>query len=244
LIHYDTFTEDDTRFHIAETALAVHSIHEAAFIHRDIKPDNLLFDSKGHIKLSDFGLATGFHRLHDSSYYQKLLEEKEHNLPPVKIDISRKDKMATWKKNRRKLAYSTVGTPDYIAPEVFMQKGYGAECDWWSLGVIMYEMLVGYPAFCAQTNHETYKKIMNWRETLVFPDDVEISAEAKDLIQRWCCEPEHRLGVNGIDEIKAHPFFKGIDWENIRQMKPPFVPKLQSISDTSYFPMEELTEVP
>jgi len=110
----------------------------------------LLFDQNGHIKLSDFGLATGFHRLHDSIYYQKLLEDKDAQLPQVKIDISRKDKMATWKKSRRKMAYSTVGTPDYIAPDVFMQKGYSAECDWWSLGVIMYEMLVGYPTFCSQ----------------------------------------------------------------------------------------------
>uniref|UniRef100_H3C7T3 Protein kinase domain-containing protein n=4 Tax=Euteleosteomorpha TaxID=1489388 RepID=H3C7T3_TETNG len=81
-------------------------------------------------------------------------------------------------------AFSTVGTPDYIAPEVFMQNGYNKLCDWWSLGVIMYEMLIGYPPFCSETPQETYRKVMNWRETLIFPPEVPISEKAKDLILR------------------------------------------------------------
>ena len=159
------------------------------------------------MKLSDFGLATGFHRTHDSNYYQRLLggkdgqqqqQQAQHqgnkhgaNLgsgmvggEKVNLTLSRKDKLATWKKNRRALAYSTVGTPDYIAPEVFMQCGYGKECDWWSMGCIMYEMLVGYPPFCSETPHETYKKIMNWQNELQF-DDVHLSREAHDLITRY-----------------------------------------------------------
>lgn len=77
-----------------------------------------------------------------------------------------------------------MGTPDYIAPEIFQMKGYGKECDWWSLGAIMFECLVGYPPFCSETPHETYTKIMNWRYHLVFPDDVHLSREAEDLIRR------------------------------------------------------------
>ena len=76
-----------------------------------------------------------------------------------------------------------VGTPDYIAPEVFMQTGYTSSCDWWSLGVIMYEMLIGYPPFCSENPTETYRKVMTWRETLVFPPEVPISNQARDLIQ-------------------------------------------------------------
>ena len=86
--------------------------------------------------------------------------------------------------NYENKAYSTVGTPDYIAPEVFMQTGYGKECDWWSVGVIMFEMLIGYPPFCSETPTETYRKIMNFKETIQFPDDTPISDEAHDLIER------------------------------------------------------------
>ncbi|KAG8142594.1 hypothetical protein E2320_005800 [Naja naja] len=103
-------------------------------------------------------------------------------LPGAFQNMNSKRKAETWKKNRRQLAYSTVGTPDYIAPEVFMQTGYNKLCDWWSLGVIMYEMLIGYPPFCSETPQETYRKIMNWKETLVFPPEVPISEKAKDLI--------------------------------------------------------------
>ena len=77
-----------------------------------------------------------------------------------------------------------MGTPDYIAPEVFLQKGYGRECDWWSVGTIMFEMLVGYPPFCSEHPNETYQKILNWKEELRFPDDVHISMEAEDLIRK------------------------------------------------------------
>ena len=77
-----------------------------------------------------------------------------------------------------------MGTPDYIAPEIFLLKGYGNECDWWSLGAIMFECLVGYPPFCSETPHETYKKIVNWQYHLAFPDDVHLSHEAEDLIRR------------------------------------------------------------
>ena len=118
LIKYDTFSEDVTRFYIAETVLAIESVHKMGFIHRDIKPDNLLIDKDGHIKLSDFGLCTGFHRSHDSNYYQKLLEgamfvnkpkskTSEQNTTKLTTNGSqRQETHATWKKNRRQLVSS------------------------------------------------------------------------------------------------------------------------------------------
>ncbi|KAI7901000.1 serine/threonine-protein kinase orb6 [Cokeromyces recurvatus] len=245
LIKYDTFSEPVTRFYIAEIVLALEAIHNLGFIHRDIKPDNILIDKDGHIKLSDFGLSTGFHKTHDSQYYQRLLEGAQNSTGPDFINLNtHKEKIATWKKNRRALAYSTVGTPDYIAPEIFLQRGYGQECDWWSLGAIMFECLCGYPPFCSENPHDTYRKIMNWRETLIFPDDQPISREAEDLIRRLICDPEHRLGRNGAEEIKQHPFFYGINWEQIRNERSPHIPQLKSITDTSYFPTEELEAVP
>lgn len=132
-------------------------------------------------------------------------------------------------------AFSTVGTPDYIAPEVFMQTGYNKLCDWWSLGVIMYEMLIGYPPFCSETPQETYKKVMNWKETLIFPPEVPISDKAKDLILRFCCEWEHRIGAPGVEEIKNNSFFEGVDWEHIRERPAAISIEIKSIDDTSNF---------
>ncbi|KAJ2922095.1 hypothetical protein H1R20_g15002, partial [Candolleomyces eurysporus] len=196
LIKYDTFSEDVTRFYIAECVLAIEAVHRMGFIHRDIKPDNILIDKEGHVKLSDFGLSTGFHKHHDSNYYQRLLESAKNAngtkaaarnsvmVNSINLTISNKDQIATWKANRRKLAYSTVGTPDYIAPEIFLQKGYGKECDWWSLGAIAFECLVGYPPFCSESTHETYQKIMQWKKYLFFPDDIHLSAEAENFITK------------------------------------------------------------
>jgi len=155
------------------------------------------------------------------------------------LTISNKD-IATWKANRRKLAYSTVGTPDYIAPEIFLQKGYGKECDWWSLGAIMFECLVGYPPFCSESTHETYQKILHWKQSLAFPDDVHLSPEALDLIKRMITSADQRLTV---EQLKRHPFFYGVYWATIRNIDAPFVPRLSSITDTSYFPTDEIDQV-
>ena len=78
-----------------------------------------------------------------------------------------------------------MGTPDYIAPEIFLQQGYGQECDWWSLGAIMFECLVGYPPFCSENAHDTYRKIIDWKNQLYFPDDVRLSRESEDMIRRY-----------------------------------------------------------
>ncbi|BES98186.1 serine threonine-protein kinase [Nesidiocoris tenuis] len=234
LMKKDTLSEECTQFYIAETALAIDSIHRLGFIHRDIKPDNLLLDARGHIKLSDFGLCTGLKKSHRTDFYRDLSQAKPSDFTSNPMDSKRRAE--SWKKNRRALAYSTVGTPDYIAPEVFLQTGYGTSCDWWSLGVIMYEMLIGYPPFCSENPQETYRKVMAWRDTLVFPPEVPISEEAKETVLRFCSEADTRLGAGrGTDELRHVPFFRGVDWDHMRERPAAIQVDVKSIDDTSNF---------
>lgn len=114
------------------------------------------------------------------------------------------------------MAYSTVGTPDYIAPEVFSKQGYNQTADWWSLGAILFEMLVGYPPFFSDEPGQTCQKIINWKKTLFIPPEAKLSTAAYDLITRLMNDANIRLGINGVNEIKAHPFFTGIDWKNLK----------------------------
>ena len=223
LIEKDKLTEEEAKFYTAELILAVESIHKLDCIHRDIKPDNILIDKSGHIKLSDFGLAKVSDKLYDKT------PTKDPNYNPNK-------------KTHQKL-YSCVGTAFYVAPEVLNKKGYTQEIDWWSVGVIFYEMLVGYAPFCAQETQEVCSKILRFKEYLQVPNDVKLSKEALDLIYKMISDSKDRLGKNGSEEIKSHPFFKGIDWDNIRNtMKPPFVPDIKNDYDTKYFDVLEEEE--
>ncbi|TMS21422.1 Rho-associated protein kinase 2 [Larimichthys crocea] len=136
---------------------------------------------------------------------------------------------------------TAVGTPDYISPEVLKSQGgdgyYGRECDWWSVGVFIFEMLVGDTPFYADSLVGTYSKIMDHKNSLNFPDDVEISKDAKNIICAFLTDREVRLGRNGVEEIKRHPFFKNDQWtfNTIRDTVAPVVPELSSDIDTSNF---------
>lgn len=133
-----------------------------------------------------------------------------------------------------------MGTPDYIAPEVLRKQGYGMECDWWSLGAIMFEMLVGYPPFYSDDPMTTCRKIVNWHVCLKIPDEAKLTPEAADLIARLMCDVDNRLGSNGVAEIKSHPFFRGMDWEGLYKQTPPYQPTIKHELDTQNF--EEFQE--
>ncbi|KAL9431130.1 hypothetical protein AB3S75_026344 [Citrus x aurantiifolia] len=239
LMRKDTLTEDEARFYVAETVLAIESIHKHHYIHRDIKPDNLLLDKYGHLRLSDFGLCKPLDcstlQEQDFTIGNNLNGSSQNNERPAAPKRTQQEQLQHWQKNRRMLAYSTVGTPDYIAPEVLLKKGYGMECDWWSLGAIMYEMLVGYPPFYSDDPMSTCRKIVNWRTHLKFPEEAKLSIEAKDLISKLLCNVNQRLGAKGADEIKVHPWFDGVDWARIYQMEAAFIPEVNDELDTQNF---------
>ena len=151
LMEKDILSEEESRFYIAETILAVDSVHKLNYIHRDLKPDNLLIGSDGHVKLSDFGLCkhVEIRPRHSTTVLENLRQDNLQDQDtgnPNGLAKNLYNKRAEYKRNR-KLAYSTVGTPDYIAPEVFGQAGYNETVDWWSVGCIVYEMLTGQPPF-------------------------------------------------------------------------------------------------
>jgi len=258
LMKKEILTEDEARFYTAEMILAVDSVHKLNCIHRDLKPDNILIDKYGHIQLSDFGLA----KIADKTFFpltvkdfpepKRIINSQMDSITTVStntnntnlnINISKLNQNLNIKnknikkfpKKNRLIAYSTVGTPDYIAPEVFGQNGYGEEADWWSIGVMFFEMVVGFPPFFSENPSDTCKKIVKWKEHFSIPSDANLSPEAESFILRMVSPPETRLGVKGVEEIKRHPFFKGIDWNNIRKMKAPFIPELKNDYDTHYF---------
>ena len=215
LIKKDILTEDEAKFYTAELILAIENIHKLDCIHRDIKPDNVLIDKTGHIKLSDFGLAKVSPKIFEINYNNN-----------ENIDF----KPDTHQKN-----YSCVGTAYYVAPEVLKKKGYGPEVDWWSVGVIFFEMLFGYAPFHSKETNQVCHKVLNWQKYLVIPSKIKISKEAEDLIWKLINNSNQRLGIGGAEEIKKHPFFKDVDWDNIRNTKAPFIPRLKNDYDTHYF---------
>ncbi|RWR82339.1 serine/threonine-protein kinase tricorner-like protein [Cinnamomum micranthum f. kanehirae] len=248
LVRKDILTEDDSRFYDGEMILAIESIHKHNYIHRDIKPDNLLLDRYGHLRLSDFGLCKPLDCNNFPSLNEKDITMGNNNIEVLQSDgrpsapkRTQQERLQHWRKNRRTL--STVGTPDYIAPEVLLRKGYGMECDWWSLGAIMYEMLVGYPPFYSDEPMATCRKIVNWRSHLKFPEEAMLSPEAKDLISILLCNVEKRLGGKGADEIKAHPWVEGVQWHRLYHMEAAFIPEVNDELDTQNFEKFEEVDV-
>lgn len=230
LMKKDILNEEESAFYTAEIVASVEAVHNLSCIHRDLKPDNLLIDKEGHLKLSDFGLS----KMSDSANFP-MLAQKEEQLSNAGNETIDKAKV---KRDRAK-AYSTVGTPDYIAPEVFGESGYDKSADWWSVGAILFEMMVGYPPFFADNPSDTCKKIIQWKKYLTIPAEANLSREAISLIKKLMTSASQRLT---LPEIKQHPFFKSIDWENLRTKKAPFKPKIKNDWDTCYFDVFEEEE--
>jgi microtubule-associated serine/threonine kinase len=201
------------RLYIAETLLAIEYLHSCGIVHRDLKPDNLLITAIGHIKLTDFGLSKIGLMNRTTLVSEGCLNEtqqfKDHDL---------------------------CGTPDYIAPEVILRQGYGKPVDYWALGIILYEFLIGIVPFLGGSPEELFTNIIN--EEVEYPQGEEaLDPNAESLIQMLLEKnPVDRLGtIGGAPDVAAHPFFAQLDFHSLLRQKAEFVPNLENDEDTSYF---------
>ncbi|XP_076871039.1 microtubule-associated serine/threonine-protein kinase 2 isoform X3 [Brachyhypopomus gauderio] len=213
LKHIGALPVDMSRMYFAETVLALEYLHNYGIVHRDLKPDNLLITSMGHIKLTDFGLSKiGLMSL-TTNLYEGHIE----------------------KDTREFLDKQVCGTPEYIAPEVILRQGYGKPVDWWAMGVILYEFLVGCAPFFGDTPEELFGQVIS--DEIIWPEEDEaLPPDAQDLISKLLRQnPLERLGTGSAFEVKQHRFFTDLNWSSLLRQKAEFIPQLESEDDTSYF---------
>ncbi|KAK8444323.1 hypothetical protein SEVIR_9G117800v4 [Setaria viridis] len=199
--------EDVARVYLAEVVLALEYLHSMQIVHRDLKPDNLLIAHDGHIKV---GLINSTDDLSGPAVSGASLYGDDE---PQMSELEQMDHRAR-RQNR-----SAVGTPDYLAPEILLGTGHGCSADWWSVGVILFELIVGIPPFNAEHPQTIFDNILNRK--IPWPHvPEEMSVEARDLIAKLLTEdPHQRLGANGASEVKRHPFFKDISWDTLARQK-------------------------
>lgn len=216
---FGKFSLERALFYTAEIIEGIKELHRMGIIYRDLKPENVLLDSAGHIKLTDFGLSKQFkisHRItHDQAYC-----------------LNSKDCECRYARTR-----TFCGTAEYLAPEVLLEQPYGFEVDWWSLGTFLYEMVAGVTPFYSENHSTMYRRVL--QETLSFPDYFE-SMELRDLLSRLLVRnPQRRLGAgpDGAETIKAHPIFNSFNFQKLLSGKisAPYIPKIKSEDDVSWF---------
>ena len=196
----DFFDETTTKFYIACVVEAFEYLHKKHIVYRDLKPENLLMDNRGYIKLVDFGFAK-------------------------KIKSGGK----TW---------TFCGTPEYVPPEIILNKGHDCSADYWSLGVLIYELMTGNPPFSSSDPMTTYNIILRGIDALELSPLITKTAHA--IIRRLCKDnPNERLGnqKDGLNDIRKHKWFQGFHWNGIanRTLKPPIIPKIRNHLDYSNF---------
>lgn len=215
-------SEDDARFYASEVTAALEYLHLLGFIYRDLKPENILLHKSGHIMLSDFDLSVQ-------------ANDPINKSPSKRVVVTQNSMVDTKVFSDGFRTNSFVGTEEYIAPEVIRGNGHTAAVDWWTLGILIYEMLFGTTPFKGSNSNETFCNILKNEVTFNNNNNgnngnhnVEISRNCKDLIKKLLCKNEaKRLGSKmGAADIKRHPFFKKIQWSFLRNQEPPLIPKL------------------
>jgi len=190
--------ENCAKYYVAGTTFAFDHLHTKKIVFRDLKPENLLLNDVGHVKLTDMGLA--------------------------KVIVGK--------------TFTTCGTPDYFAPELIASKGHTQAVDWWTLGVLTFELLSGHPPFESATPMQIYQKVTKGINKVAMPK--KCKGDAETFIKALCnSDPQQRLAAKkgGIENIKAHPWYKAFDWESMfnRTLKVPYEPKVKSKKDNNNF---------
>ncbi|KFY41699.1 hypothetical protein V494_02839 [Pseudogymnoascus sp. VKM F-4513 (FW-928)] len=220
--------EDDARFYAAEVTAALEYLHLMGFIYRDLKPENILLHQSGHIMLSDFDLS----KQSDPGGKPTMIIGRNGTNTNSLPTIDTKSCINNFRTN------SFVGTEEYIAPEVIKGCGHTSAVDWWTLGILVYEMLYGTTPFKGKNRNATFANIL--RDDVPFPEgsgNPQISNLCKSLIRKLLIKDENRrLGARaGASDVKTHPFFRTTQWALIRHMKPPMIPHQGRAIDTVNF---------
>lgn len=234
--------EEDAKFYACEVLAALEYLHMMGFIYRDLKPENILLHQSGHIMLSDFDLSISTTNNRHFSSQKQLV-----NLPGVNMDsewgegcpVDTKSSMSGFRTN------SFVGTEEYLAPEVIKSDGHTVAIDWWTFGILLYEMIYGFTPFKGKSTNETFKNIL--KNDPEFPSSIPVSNNCKSLIKKLLIKKESkRLGNKyGADDVKKHSWFKKVNWSLLTNQEPPLIPifnrdgSLEKIKLKSKKPNEE-----
>lgn len=240
LINTRILKSGHARFYISEMFCAVNALHELGYTHRDLKPENFLIDATGHIKLTDFGLAAGTVSNERIESMKIRLEEVKNLEFPAFTERSIEDRRKIYHNMRKteiNYANSMVGSPDYMALEVLEGKKYDFTVDYWSLGCMLFESLVGYTPFSGSSTNETYENLRYWKNTLRRPRTEDrraaFSDRTWDLITRLIADPINR--VRSFEQVRKMSYFAEINFETLRTSSPPFIPQLDDETDAGYF---------
>ncbi|GLB33634.1 putative serine/Threonine protein kinases, catalytic domain [Lyophyllum shimeji] len=214
--------EDGSRFYAAEVVAALEYLHLMGFIYRDLKPENILLHQSGHIMLSDFDLA----KASSEPGGMPVMIQSEQNGTPMVDTMSC---TANFRTN------SFVGTEEYIAPEVIAAQGHTAAVDWWTLGILIYEMIYATTPFKGPERSDTFSNIRLL--PVSFRDSPKVSSACKDCVTRLLDKNERtRLGSkSGASEVKQHKWFAKINWGLLRNQQPPIVPTSSNGNDAVNF---------
>ncbi|KXN74021.1 Pkinase-domain-containing protein [Conidiobolus coronatus NRRL 28638] len=221
--------EDQARFYAAEVVCALEYLHLMGFIYRDLKPENILLHSSGHIMLTDFDLSKQSFPIGQPSVVKNAFtfSFRSNDTPPA---IDTKSCTGHFRTN------SFVGTEEYIAPEVIKGTGHTSAVDWWTLGILLYEMLYGTTPFKGSNRNSTFSKILKTEVQFPpTPHDQQLSSSCKSIVKKLLNKDEYRrLGSKtGASDVKSHPFFKSLNFALLRHSTPPIIPPEKSFDTPS-----------